>query len=202
MPVMARYVASLVAKAKAHLAKGEATAAIQCLEAAQVYPYNLGEGKLHGAQENHLFYYLGQAYRALGDATKAAAAFERASTGLSEPTSAMYYNDQPPENVYFQGLALRDLGREEEARRRFESLVAYDAAHREDEVEVDYFAVSLPDFLVFDVDLKERNRRHCLFMAALGHDGLGQTDQRDELLANLCSRCPDHGAPLIMSATP
>ena len=63
----AQYVASLVAKARAHLANGEAAAAIQCLEAAQVYPYNLGEGKLHGAQENHIFYYLGQAYRALGD---------------------------------------------------------------------------------------------------------------------------------------
>ena len=40
--------------------------AIAYLEQAQVYPPNLGEGKLYGAQENNIFYYLGCAYQALG----------------------------------------------------------------------------------------------------------------------------------------
>jgi len=38
---------------------------------------------------------------------------------------------------------------------------------------MDYFAVSLPDFLVFDVDLNERNRTHCHYMLGLGYLGLG-----------------------------
>ena len=37
-----------------------------CWRQAQVYPHNLGEGKLHGAQENHIFYYLGCAYAGAG----------------------------------------------------------------------------------------------------------------------------------------
>ena len=37
---------------------------------------------------------------------------------------------------------------------------------------MDYFAVSLPDFLVFDVDMNERNRLHCHYMMALGCLGL------------------------------
>ena len=41
---------------------------------------------------------------------------------------------------------------------------------------MDYFAVSLPTFLVFDEDLNERNRVHCHYMIALGHLGLGQAD--------------------------
>ena len=37
---------------------------------------------------------------------------------------------------------------------------------------MDYFAVSLPDFLVFDEDLNERNRIHCHYMLGLGYLGL------------------------------
>ncbi|MFN8466888.1 MAG: DUF5107 domain-containing protein [Caldilineaceae bacterium] len=173
----AQYVASLVAKARAHLAKGEAPAAIQCLEAAQIYPYNLGEGKLYGAQENHVFYYLGQAYRALGDDEKGNATFERASTGLSEPTSAMYYNDQPPDMIFYQGLARRALGREQDAQSIFHKLVEYGQAHLHDKVQMDYFAVSLPDFLVFDDDLSTRYHIHCHYMMGLGWLGLQEKQQ-------------------------
>jgi len=39
---------------------------------------------------------------------------------------------------------------------------------------MDYFAVSLPTFLVFDEDLNRRNRIHCHYMRALGLLGLGE----------------------------
>ncbi len=52
---------------------------------------------------------------------------------------------------------------------------------------MDYFAVSLPDFLVFDEDLNRRNRIHCHYMMALGCLGLGDTAnaaaQFDQVLA-------------------
>lgn len=41
-------------------------------------------------------------------------------------------------------------------------------------MQIDYFAVSLPDFLVFDADLHLQNRVHCLFMRGLGLLGLGE----------------------------
>ena len=41
-----------------------------------------------------------------------------------------------------------------------------------DPVAIDYFAVSLPDLLVFDVDLSFRNKIHCLYLIALGELGL------------------------------
>ena len=46
--------------------------------------------------------------------------------------------------------------------------------------EIDYFAVSLPDFLVFDDDLQLRNEVHCRYMMALGHLGLGQREEAAE----------------------
>jgi tetratricopeptide (TPR) repeat protein len=175
--ITAQYVLSLVEMARLHLQAGEPARAVEELRQAQVYPPNLGEGKLAGAEENAIFYYLGLAHQALGDPDTARAWLERASVGLSEPTSAMFYNDQPPETIFYQGLALQALGREAEARQRFRKMIAYGRDHLDDAVQIDYFAVSLPDFLVFEEDLQRRNRVHCRTMQALGHLGLGEREQ-------------------------
>ena len=147
---------------------------------AQVYPHNLGEGKLYGVQENNVFYYLGCAFEILGEVGKAQEWFERASTGLSEPTSAVFYNDQPPEMIFYQGLAHLKLNRADEARAIFDRLVNYGAAHMNDDIKLDYFAVSLPDFLVFDVDLNERHRLHCHYMMGLGYLGSSNLPEAKE----------------------
>ncbi len=185
--VTGQYVISLVEKASGLIDQRDARQAIELLMQAQHYPHNLGEGKLYGAQENNIFYMLGCAHETLGDDENARLWFERASTGLSEPTSAMYYNDQPPDMIFYQGLARLKLNRADEARAIFSKLVAYGQAHQNDEVKMDYFAVSLPDFLVFDVDLNERNRRHCHYMQGLGYLGLNDSaaaqEQFDAVLA-------------------
>ncbi|HEU0293006.1 MAG TPA: tetratricopeptide repeat protein, partial [Anaerolineales bacterium] len=159
--VSGQYITSLVERARALIENGQAQRAIELLMQAQVYPHSLGEGKLHGAQENNIFYFLGCAYEALGESEDAHHWFERAAVGLSEPTSALYYNDQPPDMIFYQGLARLKLGRGEEARAIFTRLVDYGKSHLNDEVTADYFAVSLPDFMVFDADLKQRNQGHC-----------------------------------------
>jgi len=170
-----QYVASLVDIARRNLREGKFSAAREHLEKARLYPPNLGEGKLYGAQENNIFYYLGIACLGLEDAQQARLFFERASVGLSEPTSAMYYNDQPPDMIYYQGLARRELGDPDAASEIFHKLIDYGQAHMDDTVEVDYFAVSLPDFLVFEDDLQRRNQVHCHYMQALGAMGCGES---------------------------
>ena len=45
-----------------------------------------------------------------------------------------------------------------------------------DEMKIDYFAVSLPDFLIFEGDLNKNNKVHCNLMAALGYLGIGDND--------------------------
>lgn len=172
----AQYVAALCRKAAKRLEAGDAKAAIECLDNTFTYPENLGEGKLYGAQENLQNYLLGEAYRLLGEKAKAESYYKKASAGLSVPQSAVYYNDQPPESIFCQGLALRQLGEEEQACARFRSLADFADAHEHDEVQIDYFAVSLPDFLVFDADLHLQNRVHCLFMRGLGQLGLGERE--------------------------
>lgn len=134
-------------------------------------------------QENNVHYWLGVACRDLNREDEATHWFTLAACGLAEPTSAQFYNDQPPEMIYYQGLALRALGREDEATSRFEKLVAYGEEHLDDEPTIDFFAVSLPDFLVFDADLAVKNELHCRFMMALGWMGLSQGGACDERLA-------------------
>ncbi len=195
--VTGQYVASLVGQARERLAARDYAQAIALLERAQVYPHNLGEGKLFGAQENHIFYLLGRAYAGLGDAAQARACYERAATGLTEPTSPMYYNDQPPDTIFYQGLARRALGRDDEARDIFERLIAYGREHMDDDVKIDYFAVSLPDFLVFDQDLNLRNRVHCHYMMALGYSGLGDRARAEEHFAQVLALDVHHQGAVV-----
>lgn len=46
-------------------------------------------------------------------------------------------------------------------------------------MKIDYFAVSLPDLLVFDHDLDIRNRIHCHYLIGLGYLGLGNGFLKD-----------------------
>lgn len=175
--VIAQYIWALVQKARAYIEEARYLEAIEALESAQHYPPNLGEGKLFGAQENHIFYYLGCAYAGLGDDDKALSYWQQAAVGLSEPSSPMYYNDQPPDMIFYQGRAQQQLGHHSQAAQVFQKLIDYGRLHLDDDVQMDYFAVSLPDFLVFDDDLSERNRIHCHYMMALGSLGQGQDEE-------------------------
>jgi len=111
---------------------------------------------------------------------------------LSEPTSVLYYNDQPPEMIFYQGLARLKLGRSEEAHAIFARLVDYGKAHLNDEVRVDYFAVSLPDLMVFDADLNQRNREHCHYIMGLGYLGLGDLPAAEEQLEAVLALDANH----------
>ena len=155
------------------------------LRAVGEYPHNLGEGKLESGQENNLYYLLGLVQEKLGEAKDAFESLTRACCGESEPVGMMYYNDQPPEMIYYQGLAYRMLGEEEQAVRRFQKLVDYGREHIRDDVKIDYFAVSLPDLLIFEENLNERNRKHCLFMMSLGLKGLGRIDEAEKCAEEL-----------------
>jgi tetratricopeptide (TPR) repeat protein len=193
--VSGQYVVALVELAKAALAQGDAAAAIDLLARARTYPDSLAEGKLAGAQENQIDYWLGRAYDQQGDRTRASASYRRAAQGTLEFGAALYYNDRPPELVYYQASAHAALGDPARAAAICRELVAYGEAHRDDNVQVDYFAVSLPDFLVFEDDPARRNRIHCLFMAGLG---AGESAAARAALAEVLAMEPAHlGATLL-----
>ncbi len=170
--VTGQYVFSLTGIAKNAIASEKFPTAVELLNQACQYPENLGEGKLFGAQENEIYYLLGCAYEGMDRMEKANECWEMASTGLKEPAPAIFYNDQQSDTIYFQGLALNRMGRKEEAKERFETLICFGKLHLNDVFKLDYFAVSLPDLQIWDDDLTKRNNENCKILIALGEHGL------------------------------
>lgn len=197
--VTKQYVLSLMEIGKKHLRDKNYTSALDVLMKAAVYPTNLGEGKLSGAQENDLNYYIGCAYEGLGDSEKAKEYFEKASTGIEEPSGVMFYNDVPPEMIFYQGLACIKLGNPQQAKEKFGKLINYGEKHLHDIVTIDYFAVSLPDFLIFDDDLNKRNEVLCRYLLALGHMGLGNLSRVKEEFEQALTLDPSHIGVIIHS---
>jgi tetratricopeptide (TPR) repeat protein len=178
--VVGQYLISHLELAKKHIYEGSYEQALSLLEAAESYPHHLGEGKLYGAPENDIFFLKGCAYEGLGKREIAIPFFEKASEGSREPLPAIYYNDQQPDKILYQGLALKKLNNSVKAETIFNRLIDFGKQHLNDHIKIDYFAVSLPDLLVFDQDLDLRNKIHCHYMIGLGLLGLGDTEKAEE----------------------
>ena len=190
--ITTQYTLALLSLARKALGDKEYEKAEELLRRAFVYPENLGEGKLEGTRDNHLYYHLGLALEGQGRDQEARECFASATVGTDEPAGAMYYNDQPADMILYQGLACLKLDRVREARARFYRLIDYGEQHLEDQVKIQYFAVSLPEFLIFDEDYTMRNRAHCYYLMALGNLGLGEKKKAAAFLEEAVKIEPSH----------
>lgn len=189
-----QYEEALLGLAKENMKEEKFEEAEELLKRALVYPENLGEGKLEGTKDNHIYYHLGLCAMAQGREEEAKGFFALATLGTDEPAGAMYYNDQPAQMILYQGLAWEKLGEAKRAKTRFYRLIDYGEKHLRDHVEIDYFAVSLPDFLVFDEDYTVRNRAHCYYLMALGYLGLGEMEKSGNYFGKAADTHPAYRA--------
>ncbi|MCF0069337.1 DUF5107 domain-containing protein [Dyadobacter sp. CY261] len=192
--VLGQFLLCHIELAKQAIEAQEFESALALLHATRTYPENLGEGKIYGTQENDIDYLSGLAYAGLQDGEQAVAYFKKATVGISEPVQAIYYNDQQPDKIFYQGLAWLKLDAPEKARANFERFVQFGDSHLGDQIRIDYFAVSLPDMLVFDADLNLRNRVHCLYLKGLGYLGLGEYETARALLEEVVALNANHQA--------
>jgi tetratricopeptide (TPR) repeat protein len=105
------------------------------------------------------------------------------------------------------------LGREAEAETIFQELRAFAERQMKAAVKIDYFATSLPNFLLFEDDIGKRNRIECLFLRGLANQGLGRIAEaradyqqalhldRNQIWAQEALREVGEGRPLTVSAT-
>ena len=177
--VPSQYKKALISLAGKCLANDDYEAANEYLLSAFEYPENFGEGRLLGTLDNDVYYMLGRVNEKV-DLIKAKEYYTLALMGGDDLSSAKYYNDQPPEMFYYQALAAKALGDMKSTKGKFNKLIYYGLEHMNDKVEIDYFAVSLPDFLIFNTDLDKKNRVACAFLTALGYEGMGDTDKARE----------------------
>jgi Tfp pilus assembly protein PilF len=59
-------------------------------------------------------------------------------------------------------------------------------------VQIDYFAVSLPDLQVVTEDLSKRNRIHCPFLIGLGNLGRNNLKEAEEAFRKVLELDPAH----------
>ncbi|HSC55498.1 MAG TPA: DUF5107 domain-containing protein [Phnomibacter sp.] len=170
--VVGQYLICHTELAKQAISKGRYKDALALLTEAENYPDNLGEGKLTGAPENDIHYWKGIAFEQMNKREESQRYYRLAAQGISQPVQAIFYNDPQPDKIFYQGLAWKKLQEPEKAQQIFERLKAFGEAHLNDTISIDYFAVSLPDLLVFDADLNLRNKVHCLYLVGLGYLGL------------------------------
>jgi tetratricopeptide (TPR) repeat protein len=190
--VSGQYVAIHTELAKAALSENDSETAIELLEKARVYPHSLGEGKLYGTLENDIEYWLGCAYESFNQVEKAKEYWMRASKSALELKPAIFYNDQQPEKLFYKALALIKLGKVDEAENCFQNFIKYGKEHLSDTVKIDFFAVSLPDLMIFDDDLTVRNIIHCHYLMALGFLGLRNYALSEENLEKASELEPAH----------
>lgn len=143
----------------------------ELLKASCIYPRNLGEGKLPTNHDNIANLYLGRLYKKAGLAEKAQKHLMEATKGIQEPGSVLYYNDEPADILFYQGLAYRELGYEKKAQEKFDRLIKYGQEHQKDEVEWDFFAVSAPAHSIYESDIQLDNYIYCTYLIGLGNLG-------------------------------
>lgn len=190
--VSAQYKYALIQLAKQKLDANQPKEALDLLTHTLTYPHNLGEGKLPNVPDNEAHYYMGIAWELLGDTKKAEEYFELATTGSKEPELVLYYNDQPSDFIFYQGLANQKLGRTGAALKAFHQLIIFGEKHLFDKVAPDFFAVSLPEIEVYQDDMTLRNTQYCNYLRALGDLGLGEKEEAKELFNGILNLQKDH----------
>nr|AIF26049.1 putative uncharacterized protein [uncultured bacterium Ad_125_D08] len=174
------YKTALFALAERALGDGRPEEAFALAERALRYPDNLGEGKLDNVPDNQAHYLMGRACRDMGDEPRARAYFSLAASRSQIPEPVRYYNDQPSDYIYYQGLAFHALGDDESARRSFHQLIIFGERHIFDRVGYDFFAVSMPELEVYQDDIQRRNDDYCRRLSALGRRGLAELARSPE----------------------
>ncbi|MDM2928440.1 DUF5107 domain-containing protein [Citrobacter sp. Cm046] len=179
-------------RALAAIQAGDYQTAIILLQQALHYPQNLGEGRLPGQTDNDIWYLLGYCTKQQGYIEEARQYFVRATRGGSSLDAGRYYNDQPVDYLFWQGMALRALSDNAEADNLFHSFLQWVESQHDKVPEVDFFAVSLPDLVVLDTSAQAKHQQHCLFINALGHLGLGNIPDSRHFLDALLQLNPAH----------
>ena len=145
------------ARSAAAQRRGDHAEAILILDTVFTPPQSLGEDRhpLANVSEHHLR--LGDAWQATGDPERAAAHWRRAAASVSDFTNM---SETPfSTQTVFAVVALRRLGRMHEASDLEQALEAWSDEYAERDVQIDYFATSLPTMLLFiDPPSSERDR--------------------------------------------
>ena len=194
--VLSQYVRANVLLAQRALTKDDAHAAIDYLHAASTPPHGLSEARHLLMNLSMIDYWLGIAYSANADNEKASVHWQKAAAQKGDFQQMQVQTVS--ETTYWSAMALRKLGRENEADALFRAILDHAAALEKQTPKIDYFATSLPAMLLFEEDLNEGQAITALFLRAQALLGLGKKAEGIALLHQIQQKDPSHTGAIDM----
>jgi tetratricopeptide (TPR) repeat protein len=190
--VLGEYVRAQLLLGCALMGRGEAHSAVERFEAANHPPQSLNEARHLLANSSNIEFWLGEAWAAAGEMDRAAQYWQRAQRqhGDFQQMQVQTYSEM----TYWSALALRRLGRSDEANALFAAILAFAEALEKKTPAIDYFATSLPAMLLFDEDLEKRQHITALFLRAQGLLGLGRPAEAQPALDEVLRLDRSHAA--------
>jgi len=154
---LAAWDAANIALAEEALGAGDPAAALKWLDSAIDSPASLSEARHPLANSARLQLLRGSALADLGRDAEATAAWEHAASfrGDFQAMNVQSYSEQS----YYSALALRRLGRPDEAEQIADGVAGYIAELEATRATIDYFATSLPTMLLFNEDPQNERER-------------------------------------------
>lgn len=171
------YVDACLLSGREKMKAGEYQNALEDFGKALEYPENLEVGRPYrGGRFPQIYYYIGTAYEALADKQNARSSYEKS---VSEDV-------QGSELAYYQGLALRKLGKESDAKGKFDQLQAAGKENLGSGSGLDYFA----KFGEKQSAFIRRAQAH--YLMGLGLAGGGDTEKAAEEFKAALALNPNH----------
>lgn len=197
--VLSQYVRANVLLGMRALQEGDPRRALEWLQAAWNPPRNLSEAKHLLMNLSMIDYWLGVAFSESDNAKAASARWEHAARQRGDFQQMQF---QPvSETTYWSAMALRRLGREEQAQALFRSILDYARSLERQTPRIDYFATSLPAMLLFDEDLQMRQTIAARFLEAQAQLGLGEEREGLNLLEQVREMDGSHTGAIDLMKT-
>ena len=174
--------------ARAALAEGQPGEAARHLDLALRPPHSLGEDRHPLANTADLLVLEGDIAAASGDDESARRAWRRAAEQQGDFVG-MAVAQASPRSVH-SVVALRRLGREDEAAAAARALVGAADELAAGPHEVDFFATSLPNLLLFEDDLEARDRRTAKLIRAQASWAMSDHQSAQTLLDEILAEDP------------
>jgi tetratricopeptide (TPR) repeat protein len=182
------------------LAAQDPDAACREFLAALAPPGNLSEARHLLANQSEMYYWIGAAFHRKADFASAAHWWQLAARqkGDFQQMSLRTVSEM----TFWSALALQRLGSAAQAHALFEQIHDHSVALENAEPKIDYFATSLPAMLLFEEDLRQRNRIDALFLRAQAAAGLGRTHEAAALLRLVLAADGNHAGAAHLLGLP
>lgn len=160
----------------------EVSDALEILETINDIPHCLGEDIIFGSPNADVLYLTGLCHKHLGNDEVATELFKKCAKEQVITTSKLSYKPEKLQMNYYQALANEQLGNVDFANKLINDLEVLANEKLEVEAIIDYFAISVPEFSIFDADLNAINRAHCYYLLALCKKANGDSKAKEEYI--------------------